>query len=93
MILNMNSYKDILDKKEEFYNLAIKYYYNIEEEILVDISKIVPKSISILVDHEFIPTPCIQIRLELHHQDDDVNVSSYYLYINEEKEFIDEFLY
>lgn len=89
----MDSYKDILGKKEEFYNLAIKYYYNIDKEFLEDISKIVPKSISILVDHEFIPTPCIEIRLQLHHQDDDVNVSSYYLYINEEKEFIDEFLY
>ncbi|OUL59836.1 hypothetical protein [Flavobacterium sp. AJR] len=89
----MDSYKDISDKKEEFYNLAIKYYYNIDKEYLDNISKIVNKSISILVDHEFIPTPCIEIRLELHHQDDDVNVSSYYLYINEENEFIDEFLY
>lgn len=93
MILNMNFYKDILDKKEEFYNLAIKYYYNIDKEYLDNISKIVPKSISILVDHEFIPTPCIQIRLELHHQDECIDVSSYYLYVNEEKEFIDEFLY
>lgn len=89
----MNSYKDILDKKEEFYNLAIKYYYNIDKEYLDNISKIVTKSISILVDHEFIPTPCIQIRLELHHQDEGMDVSSYYLYVNEENEFIDEFLY
>ncbi len=89
----MDYYKDILDKKEDFYSLAITYYYNIDQEYIDHISRIVPKSISILVDHEFIPVPCIEIKLQVHHLDESIGVSSYYLYVNEEKEFIDEFLY
>jgi hypothetical protein len=88
----MDIYKKVLDKKEEFYHLAIKYYYNIDEEYLDDISKIVPKSISILIDHEFIPTPCVEIKIQLYHLDESIGVTSYYLYVTEEKEFIDEFL-
>ena len=52
----MDYYKDILDQKEDFYSLAITYYYNIDQEYIDDISKILPKSISVLIDHEFIPT-------------------------------------
>ncbi|MCD0476525.1 hypothetical protein LPB87_19190 [Flavobacterium sp. EDS] len=89
----MNSYKDILDKKEDFYSLAITYYYNIDQEYIDHISRIVPKSISLLIDHEFIPTPCIEIKLQLHHKEENEGISSYYLYVNEKKEFIDEFLH
>jgi hypothetical protein len=83
---------NILDNKEDFYNLAIEFYYNIDEEYQDSIAKIVPKSISILIDHEFIPTPCIEIRIELYHEEKTFKNSSYFLYVNQEKEFIDEFL-
>lgn len=89
----MDYYKDILDQKEDFYSLAMTYYYNIDQEYIDDISKIVPKSISVLIDHEFIPTPCIEIKLQLHHKEENEGISSYYLYVNEKKEFIDEFLF
>lgn len=88
----MDKFKNILDNKEELYRLAIKYYYNIEEEYLEHINKIIPKSISILIDHEFITTPCIEIKIQLYHNDEKLDNASYYLYVNEEKEFIDEFL-
>lgn len=52
--------------------------------------KIIPKSISILVNHDFIPTPCIEIKLELLK--DQKKEGNYILYVNEKKEFIDEFL-
>jgi len=50
----------------------------------------IPKSISILIDHDFIPTPCIEIKLEL--LTDQIKEGNYILYVNEKKEFIDEFL-
>jgi|GEM_PF-1052573 len=88
----MNLQKYILDNKEEYYQLAIEYYYNIDEDHRNDLSQIVLKSISVLVVHEFIPTPCIEIKIELQHQNEQKGISTYYLYVNEEKEFIDEFL-
>ncbi|MEO4004951.1 hypothetical protein AAFN64_05440 [Flavobacterium sp. CAU 1735] len=88
----MNLQKYILDNKEEYYQLAIEYYYNIDEDHRNDLSKIVLKSISILIDHKFIPTPCVKIKIELHHQTEQKRISTYYLYLSEEKEFIDEFL-
>ncbi|WP_347065398.1 hypothetical protein [Flavobacterium sp. WV_118_3] len=88
----MNLQKQILDNKEEYYQLAIEYYYNIDEEHLKNIDKIVFKSIVILIDHEFVPTPCIEIKIELYHQNESDRISSYCLYIDKEKEFIYEFL-
>ena len=88
----MDTYKNILDNKEELYHLAIEYYNNIEEECKEDVVKIIPKSIAILLDHSFIPTPCLQIVIELHHDAEFRKTSKYYLYVNEQKEFIDEFL-
>jgi hypothetical protein len=81
----------ILKNKEEYYRLATEYYNNIEaesrEECLAS-----PKSILILMDHDFIVTPCIEIRLELRSQDEQKIIRNYFLYIDEEKQFVDEFL-
>ncbi|MFV8344429.1 hypothetical protein [Flavobacterium sp. XS2P39] len=90
----MELHKNITENKEEYYHLAIKYYYNINTEEYLNnrISSIIPKSISILIDHQFIPTPCIEIKIELHHKEEHKGISSYFLYVNDKKEFIDEFL-
>ena len=81
----------ILKNKEEYYRLATEYYNNIEaesrEECLTS-----PKSISIVMDHDFIVTPSIEIRLELLSQDEQKTIGKYFLYIDEEKQFVDEFL-
>ncbi|WP_343695762.1 hypothetical protein [Flavobacterium sp.] len=78
--------------KKEFYNLALEYFHNINSEEYQDIEfdNIVSKSISILIDHNFITTPCIEIKLELSK--DEKKTGNYFLYVNENKEFIDEFL-
>jgi hypothetical protein len=88
----MDLHKHISEDKEEWYHLAIEYYYNIDEEHLKNIDTIVPKSISILMNHEFIPAPCIEIKIKLIFQDRQKRISYYCLYVNEKKEFIDEFL-
>lgn len=87
---------DLFEKninKKEFYNLAIESYYNMDskeyqnnEVILID------KSISFLIDHLFIPTPCFEIKIEIKNKTEEKIIGYYILYINEEKEFIDEFL-
>lgn len=84
----MNLHKDIIESKEEFCNLAIEYYNNIDKEYLQE-CLVIPKSISILLDHDFIPTPCIEIKLEFLK---DQKKKAIILYVNEKKEFIDEFL-
>lgn len=89
MKLNLN----IVENKTEYYQLATQYFKNINsdeyENIKFDV--IIPKSISILVDHDFIPTPCIEIKLEL--LENQKKTANYFLYLNENKEFLDEFLY
>ncbi|KRB53861.1 hypothetical protein [Flavobacterium sp. Root186] len=82
----------IVENKNEYYSLANEYFnnVNIEEYENEKVNAIVSKSISILIDHDFIPTPCVQIRLNLLQ--DQKEVGSYFLYINKDKEFIDEFL-
>jgi len=87
----MDLHKNIAENKEEFYNLAIQYYNNIEHEFK-EADSIIPKSISIVIDHEFISTPCIEIKLELYSQDHQKKIGNYYLYLNMEKHFLDEFL-
>lgn len=88
---------DLLEKtfnnKKEFYNLALEYFHNIDSEEYqgIQFDNIVSKSISILLDHDFITTPCIEIKLELSK--DEKKIANYFLYVNENKEFIDEFLY
>lgn len=85
----MALYKDMIENKEELYGLAIEYYNNIDKDYREE-CLIIPKSISILLDHDFIPTPCIEIKLELLK--DQIKEGNYILYVNEKKEFIDEFL-
>lgn len=85
----MALYKDMIKNKEELYGLAIEYYNNIDKDYREE-CLIIPKSISILLDHDFIPTPCIEIKLELLK--DQIKEGNYILYVNEKKEFIDEFL-
>lgn len=79
----------MIKNKEELYGLAIEYYNNIDKDYREE-CLIIPKSISILLDHDFIPTPCIEIKLELLK--DQIKEGNYILYVNEKKEFIDEFL-
>lgn len=88
----MDSYNNILENKEELYQLAIECYYNIAEEHRTEVIKIIPKFVAVVIDHDFIPTPCLQIAIELQHDVESKKISKYYLYVNEQKEFIDEFL-
>ncbi len=56
----------IVENKNDYYKLASEYLKKIKTiELDVDFDEIIRKSISILVDHDFIPTPCIEIKLEL----------------------------
>lgn len=87
MDLDINIIKD----KDVFYNLAIEYYNNVDEEYREECS-ISRKSIAIVVDHEFIVTPCIEIKLELRSVVEQNKIGNYFLYVNQEKEFVDEFL-
>lgn len=82
---------NIIENKEEFYNLAREYYNNINKEHLHECS-IVQKSISIMIDHEFVPTPCVEIKLELKNESNQKFIGHYFLYVDEAKDFIDEFL-
>jgi hypothetical protein len=88
----MDLNKSSIENENEYYNLAIEYLkrIDIEEYEQGEFNRIVPESISVLIDHEFIPTPCIKIRLNLLL--DQKETGKYFLYINQEKEFIDEFL-
>ena len=66
----MDLYKNIIENKEMLYNRAIEYYNNIEKECIekecIEKELIILKSISIIIHHEFISTPCIEIKLELN---------------------------
>ena len=88
----MNLLEKTIIEKEELYNVAEEYFYKIDsnEYENVKFDKIISKSIAILIDHDFIPTPCIQIKLELYKGLK--VVGSYFLYLDENKEFVDEFL-
>ncbi|WP_281231723.1 hypothetical protein [Flavobacterium gelatinilyticum] len=90
----MNLLETTIRDKEELYTLAVKYFKNInpEEYENVKFDTIIPKSISVLTDHDFIPTPCIGIKLELHRHDKLYNRCNYFLYVDENIEFVDEFL-
>lgn len=82
----------IYKNKEDYYNLANDYFNQLDPDELEinDLSVIFPKSIAVLIDHDFIPTPCIEIKLNILQNQKEVG--DYFLYMNEEKEFIDEFL-
>lgn len=87
----MDLHKSIIESKEELYSLAMEYYNNIDKEYLEE-CLIVPRSMSIVIDHQFIPIPCVEIKLELKHQNEQKYIGHYILYIDEIKNFIDEFL-
>ncbi|MDR6763059.1 hypothetical protein J2Y38_003277 [Flavobacterium sp. 2755] len=82
----------VVGNKNEYYNLANEYFNNIivEDYEHEKFNAVISKSISILIDHDFILTPCVEIRLNLLQ--DQKEVGSYFLYVNKDKEFIDEFL-
>lgn len=89
----MNLLENIIEKKKELYNLAREYYQNINVEEYENAEfNIISKSISIVFDHDFLPTRCLEIKLELRLEDDINKIGNYFLYINEHKEFVDEFL-
>jgi hypothetical protein len=88
----MQRYLSIIQDKDLYYNLANNYLKKIDFiELDINFDEIISKSISILIDHDFIPSPCIEIKLELLK--DQKKTCNYLLYIDEDKEFIDEFLY
>lgn len=89
----MSLLEKTVEDKEQLYKLSMEYFQNIDvaEYENIKFNTISPKSISILIDHDFIPTPCIEIKLELLK--DQRKTANYFLYINENKEFVDEFLY
>ena len=84
----------ICKNKVDYYNLANDYFNKLDSDELEinDLSIIFPKSISILIDHDFIPTPCIEIRLDLYQQEQQLSNCKYILYVDEKKDFVDEFL-
>ena len=87
----MQKHLNIIQDKDLYYNLANNYLKKIDSiELDIDFDEIISKSISILADHDFIPTPCIEIKLELFK--DQKKTGNYFLYVDEKKEFIDEFL-
>lgn len=87
----MQKHLNIIQDKDLYYNLANNYLKKIDSiELDIDFDEIISKSISILIDHHFIPTPCIEIKLELLK--DQKKTGNYFLYVDEKKEFIDEFL-
>lgn len=88
----MNLFNLNIENKDEYYNHAIEYFNKItvEDHNCGNFDNIVPKSISILIHHDFIPAPCVEIKLDILQNKK--KVGNYFLYISEQKEFIDEFL-
>ncbi|WP_281634015.1 hypothetical protein [Flavobacterium luteolum] len=88
----MNANLHVTNNKNEYYQLAMQYFQNLNREEYgnIDYDDIISKSISILIDHCFIPTPCIEIKLELSKAEK--KIGNYFLYVDENKKFIDEFL-
>lgn len=89
----MDLLEKTIDNKNELYNLALEYFYNINPEQYEDIQfdNVVSKSISILLDHDFISIPCIEIKLELYKNQ--IKTANYFLYVDEKMKFVDEFLH
>ena len=84
---------EILNNKEDFYNLALNSLKNIKENESIDLElSNLQKSLSILIEHEFIKTPCIKICIIINDKKTNQKKGNYYLYMTKEKEFIDEFL-
>lgn len=63
----MNLFNLNIENKDEYYNHAIEYFNKItvEDHNCGNFDNIVPKSISILIHHDFIPAPCVEIKLDI----------------------------
>ena len=80
----MQKHLNIIQDKDLYYNLANNYLKKIDSiELDINFDKIIPKSISILVDHDYIPTPCLEIKLELFK--DKKKTGNYFMYVDEKK--------
>ena len=89
----MNIKLDLFNSKEDLYLLALNYLNRIEvDEFNISNYRIENNSISYLVDHKFIPVPCIKIELRLIKNSYIFSNYNYYLYIDDNLRFIDEFL-
>ena len=84
---------DLLKSKKDLYSLALEYLNRIEaDEFNIGSYKIENNSISYVVDHNFIPVPSIKIELRLIKNSHIFSKYNYYLYIDANLNFIDEFL-
>jgi len=81
--------------KEDLFDLAIIRFNAVDfhdvETKLQDIS-IGKKLITVLDNHKFIPTPCVEIKLDLHHILTKELIGYYALNVADDKNIIDDFL-
>lgn len=90
----MDIIETILKNKEHYYALAHSHYNSSDKsDFIITPSLAKNKSISLLLDHEFIFTPAIQIQLSLFIENGLLSIGMYTLYIDQSEEnIIDEFL-
>ena len=88
------NFDNLESRKSEFYLKARCYLSEIELDEDRDISDFLVEnhSISVVIDHEFIPVPNIMIKLNLKRKDEILSNSYYSLYLDSEFNFLDEFL-
>lgn len=88
----MELVEKIAKEKEMLYSLGEKYYDGIlENESEFRDLRIERNSIYIVVDHDMIQTGSIGIKFYLY-QNEDLRNGYYVLYVDENYEFVDEFL-
>ena len=88
----MELVEKIFKDKEMLYSLGKKYYDEIlENESELRDLKEERNSIYIVVDHEMIQTRAIGIKFTLY-QNEDLRNGYYVLYVDENYDFVDEFL-
>jgi hypothetical protein len=84
---------DLLKSKKDLYLLALDYLNRMDaDEFNIGNYRIENNSISYLVHHKFIPVPSIKIELQLFNKSHILSNFNYYLYIDDNLKFIDEFL-
>lgn len=86
---------EIIENKAYYYDLSHTYFGQLNqkdfiEDLQVPLSEIRNESISLLLDHDFIHTPSIQVRLELLQ--DLLTIGTYTLYIDDLGNVVDQFL-
>jgi len=86
----------LANNNEMYYSLANNYFQNIKGDIVNEISDknidIKNKSISILFDDDFFPTTGVYFNFELYLTEKDKLVGAYHLYVDQNMDFVDEFL-